>query len=166
MSLASKFTIIFSLLAYILVNAMPSKLKCEIAEKFLNKGFNQNQIRFSVCYAEIRNFSSLAYYQEHYDEPLIFYGLFPITIPWCATANISVENSICKTDCNRMLDNDIEDDVMCIKEIFNANLTGAFLNYMNAEKRYFQKCMTTVLDECCFSGPGGQTKDCQPIFNG
>lgn len=167
MSVILKYSALISLLAYVITNTIPLKLsKCEIATQFRNKGFNQHDLRFSLCYAQLKKFefSALAYYKEKNSKAILLYGMFPITTPWCANSTTSAEMSICKSDCQQMLDNDIEDDILCLKKIFSVNLTEPFSNYMQHEKKIAKKCMTSILDECCFSGTGGQTDDCQPIF--
>lgn len=57
-------------------------LKCEIAEHLLEEGFNQNYLRFSLCYANFTKFQfsgTVPFFAD--DKSILLYGIFPITSP-------------------------------------------------------------------------------------
>lgn len=169
MSARSHIILIGALAAVLCTTADQSKVrKCEVAAKFLNKGFTGQQIRFSVCYAQRNNFQSSLHFKKighEIQDKMYLYGMFPITEQWCST-ECTVSNSVCGLHCDEMLDEDIENDLLCLKTIFRSKWHEPFLSYARQMEDSLHDCMETVLNDCCIRGPGGVTKDCVPIFDG
>lgn len=171
MSLILRYKLFVTLSAYMLANATPIQLKeCEIANMFFNNGFNQYQSRFSVCYAKSKNYVPKAVIPYRYNDTskaIFFFGMFPITTPFCGDAyEPQQRESVCGISCKHTLDYKLENEVLCMKHVFNANLSETVSSYMKREEGELSDCMRTIFDECHFSGPGGRTDNGQPIFLG
>lgn len=157
-----KYTLLLTLSAYIVVVAEPIELKhCDLGEEFFKGGFNQYQARFSVCYAQTKNYDASDLTAYHFnDDRIFFYGMFPITEPFCAKI---AEDSVCGISCRHQ---NSSAAVLCMKHVFEANLSDMVSSYLKREEVKLSNCMRTIFDECRFSGPGGQTVNGQPIFYG
>lgn len=170
MSAILKYTLFVTLSAYILVNAVPVKLKeCELANMFFKNGFNQYQSRFSICYAKSKHYVPKSVTPYRYNETskaIFFFGMFPITTPFCGDAYHPERDSVCGISCKYTLEYKLENEVLCMKHVFEANLSETVSRYMQEEEGNLSDCMRTIFDECHFSGPGGQTDNGQPIFLG
>lgn len=154
----------------IVVNAIPSKLReCELANIFFHNGFSQYQTRFSVCYAKSKNFipkSVTPYRHNETSKAIFFFGMFPITTPFCGDAYEPERDSVCGISCKYTLDYKLENEVLCMKHVFDAKLSETVESYMKKEEENLTHCMRTIFDGCHFTGPGGQTSNGEPIFLG
>lgn len=165
-----KSILLVTLSIVITVNAMPTKLKeCELANIFFRNGFNQYQTRFSICYAKSKNFIPKSVTPYRYNETskaIFFFGMFPITTPFCGDAYEPERDSVCGISCKYTLEYKLENEVLCMKHVFEANLSETVSNYMKEEEGKLSDCMRTIFDECHFIGPGGRADNGEPIYLG
>lgn len=168
MSTILKYTLLVTLSAYVLVNAVPTRLKeCELATMFLKHGFNQYQARFSICYAKSKNYVPKVVVPFRYNETskaIFFFGMFPITTPFCGNT-YDPYDSLCGISCKYTPEYSLKSEVLCMKHVFETDLSEEVLHYMKLEEGKLSDCMRTILDDCRFNGPGGSI-DGQPIFLG
>lgn len=166
-SIILKCTLLLTLWACTVVNATPTTFRhCDLADIFFKNGFNQYQTRFSICYAQSKNYEAKVPVHYRYNDTstaIFFYGIFPITTPFC---NYPVTESVCGINCKYTNDYSIETEVLCMKHVFEGNLSDMVHAYMKDEEMKLSDCMRTIFDDCRFSGPGGQTVNGQPIFYG
>lgn len=168
-----KITLFVALSAYILVNTVkstPVRLReCELADLFFKNGFDQYQSRFSVCYAKSKHYvvrSITPYRFNDTSRAIFFFGMFPVTQPFCADGNQLELDSICGISCKHTNEYKLEDEVLCMKHIFEANLSEPVARYLKLEEDKLSDCMRTIFDNCPFSGPGGLAENGRPIFFG
>lgn len=154
---------------FVLVDAEPPpKLKeCELANMFFRHGFSQYQTRFSICYAKSKHFvpkAVIPYIHSVNSKAIFFYGMFPITTPFCD--DIPGQDSVCGISCKHTEEYNVENEVLCMKHVFEANLSKDVSGYMKREEIKLSDCMRTIFDECRFVGPGGRANNGEPIFLG
>ncbi len=162
-------TLLLTLSALIAVNTMPTKFKeCELASMFLRNGFSQYHSRFSICYAKSKNFVPKAvtpYLYNATTKAIFFFGMFPITTPFCGDSYLQ-SSSVCDISCKHTDDYKLENEVLCMKHVFAANLSEIVTGYMKRQEGILSDCMRTIFDVCDFIGPGGRTQNGEPIFLG
>merc|ERR1719273_764263 len=119
-----------------LIQAKPYE-RCELA-KIFHKSFPIEQVNDWLC---------LAYHESRFDSSAVGktnpdgskdLGLFQISEKWwCKWDKVSIVS--CDVTCNKFLDNDVSDDIRCVKKIFkeHSKLQG---NGFKAWTAWSNKC--------------------------
>lgn len=89
--------------------------KCELARELSeNHGISSDDLAIFVCIAENQsNFNTEAIGQG------IYYGIFQMSNEfWCNTYD-SYDNKACEVDCDKLIDDDLSDDLQCMRTIID-----------------------------------------------
>lgn len=108
--------------------------QCEFAEMLKNNySIPQNEIPLWVCIAENQSHFNTAAYSRIKRK----YGIFQISEKcWCNTKKIAGKN--CNALCSRFIDDDIEDDIKCLKKIQQESLKSEC--GIRSWKKYNKNC--------------------------
>lgn len=96
----------------LLIMAVSGKIfdKCELARQLIRHGLPRDQIATWVCIA----FKESSYNTEAINYSTRCYGLFQISAEWWC----SPPGKVCNMRCTQLLNDDLSDDIRCVKIVF------------------------------------------------
>ncbi|XP_078088043.1 lysozyme C-2-like [Mustelus asterias] len=96
--------------------------KCELAQILKEKGldgYHRHTLANWVCMVDMEsgfNTKLTRHYRYHGTITSTNYGIFQINNKeWCDDGTPSFTYNLCQIDCRRLLDDDINDDIECVK---------------------------------------------------
>uniref|UniRef100_A0A240PMQ9 Lysozyme n=1 Tax=Anopheles atroparvus TaxID=41427 RepID=A0A240PMQ9_ANOAO len=104
--------------------------KCELARVLFNNGFPKSQIPDWLCIAQNESGYNTAALNTKNTNGSMDYGMFQINNKyWCSTT--STPGKDCNITCAKLLDDNILDDLTCIRTIFNRHKFSAWVAWRN-----------------------------------
>ncbi|XP_067646312.1 mucin-4 isoform X1 [Eurosta solidaginis] len=126
--------------------------KCELAQElYFKHKIPMKDVPTWVCIAEHESSYNTAAVGRSHADGSADHGLFQISDLYCSANDNSVGGKACGISCNKLLDNDLADDMRCVKIIFDEHtrLTG---NGFTAWTAYERNCQEQSLEQirACF----------------
>ncbi|KAJ7317589.1 hypothetical protein JRQ81_003751 [Phrynocephalus forsythii] len=113
---------------------------CELFYLLRSLGLDNYQnidVKHFVCVALFPSKMNTHYYENENGHP--YYGIFHLKgTEWCSNGKDKSPNK-CTMDCNKLLDDDIKDDVACVKQVASSKAG------MKSWTHYNDDCTTDVL---------------------
>ncbi|XP_066468835.1 lysozyme C, milk isozyme-like [Tiliqua scincoides] len=114
--------------------------KCELYSYLKKLGldrFHGFRLDHWICLALFSSKFDTAHYE--FDGKAPYYGIFQLSgLIWCSNGRHFSENR-CQIDCDRFLDDDITDDVLCAKKVISQNIQE-----MMSWPRYAEYCTLSM----------------------
>uniref|UniRef100_U5EWF7 lysozyme n=1 Tax=Corethrella appendiculata TaxID=1370023 RepID=U5EWF7_9DIPT len=102
---------------------------CELAKKLYKDGTPKVQINDWMCLIKAESGKRTDIIGPQNSNKSYDYGIFQINDRyWCTVGKPGKD---CNIDCNKLLDDDITDDIKCAKKIYNRHKFSAWYGWIN-----------------------------------